>query len=170
VAPPPTNGAWCQGRALAELRELEQSSAALAGGIQEARLAKRQLLDELVEAERQIMLLERKLQLEAEMQVCARCVWARGAGVGGWKISTILQRATSVDTHSACCCDGSGNAHAPGRQRTAQAMLDPSVGEGVVASMRKEVHRMELRHAELLRTQERLMQVRGDGACDTIMY
>jgi hypothetical protein len=49
-------------------------------------------------------------------------------------------------------------------------MLDPSVGEGVVASMRKEVHRMELRHAELLRTQERLMQVRGDGACDTIMY
>lgn len=38
-------------------------------------------------------------------------------------------------------------------------MLDPSVGEGVVQAMRKEVHRMELRHAELLRTQEKLMQV-----------
>lgn len=39
-------------------------------------------------------------------------------------------------------------------------MLDPTVGEGVVAAMRKEVHRMELRHAELMRVQERLMQVR----------
>lgn len=33
------------------------------------------------------------------------------------------------------------------------------MGEGVVAAMRKEVHRMELRHAELMRVQERLMQV-----------
>lgn len=41
-----------------------------------------------------------------------------------------------------------------------QEMLDPTVGEGVVTAMRKEVHRMELRHAELLRVQERLMQVR----------
>lgn len=40
-----------------------------------------------------------------------------------------------------------------------QEMLDPSVGEGIVQAMRKEVHRMELRHAELLRTQEKLMQV-----------
>jgi hypothetical protein len=38
-------------------------------------------------------------------------------------------------------------------------MLDPTVGEGVVTAMRKEVHRMELRHAELMRVQERLMQV-----------
>jgi hypothetical protein len=38
-------------------------------------------------------------------------------------------------------------------------VLDPSVGQGVVAAMRKEVHRMQLRHADLLRTQERLMQV-----------
>jgi hypothetical protein len=41
-------------------------------------------------------------------------------------------------------------------------MLDPSVGEGVVAAMKKEVHRMELRHSELVRTQERLMQVSLD--------
>lgn len=40
-----------------------------------------------------------------------------------------------------------------------QEMLDPTVGEGVVTAMRKEVHRMELRHAELMRVQERLMQV-----------
>lgn len=42
---------------------------------------------------------------------------------------------------------------------TLQEMLDPTIGEGVVAAMRKEVHRMELRHAELQRVQERLMQV-----------
>ncbi len=42
-----------------------------------------------------------------------------------------------------------------------QEVLDPSVGEGVVQAMKKEVHRMELRHAELVKTQERLMQVGG---------
>jgi hypothetical protein len=48
-------------------------------------------------------------------------------------------------------------------------MLDPTVGEGVVTAMRKEVHRMELRHAELLRVQERLMQVRWSlGLCGYI--
>jgi hypothetical protein len=58
-----------QGRALSELRSLEESSAALASAIQEGQLAKRQLLDDMIEAERQIMLTERKLQLEKEMQV-----------------------------------------------------------------------------------------------------
>eukprot|EP00775_Hariotina_reticulata_P007189 gene7189-7403_t len=86
-----------EGRALSELRLLEESSAALASAIQEGQLAKRQLLDDIMEAERQIMLTERKLQLEKEMQ----------------------------------------------------EMLDPSVGEGVVAAMKKEVHRMELRLSEL---------------------
>jgi hypothetical protein len=47
-------------------------------------------------------------------------------------------------------------------------MLDPTVGEGVVTAMRKEVHRMELRHAELLRVQERLMQVSYNTAPDFI--
>ncbi|KAF6257749.1 hypothetical protein COO60DRAFT_1639651 [Scenedesmus sp. NREL 46B-D3] len=95
-----------EGRALCELRSLEETSAALSSAIQEGQLAKQQLVDDMLEAERQIMLAERKIQLEREMQ----------------------------------------------------EMLDPSVGEGVVAAMKREVHRMELRHAELLRTQERLMQ------------
>eukprot|EP00879_Flechtneria_rotunda_P022980 GHRR01024289.1.p1 GENE.GHRR01024289.1~~GHRR01024289.1.p1 ORF type:complete len:288 (+),score=165.84 GHRR01024289.1:3270-4133(+) len=43
-------------------------------------------------------------------------------------------------------------------EKEMQEMLDPTVGEGVVAAMKREVHRMELRHAELLRTQEKLMQ------------
>lgn len=47
-----------------------------------------------------------------------------------------------------------------------QEVLDPSVGESVVATMKREVHRMELRYAELQRTQERLMQVMA-GACDS---
>eukprot|EP00878_Enallax_costatus_P030136 GHUV01032788.1.p1 GENE.GHUV01032788.1~~GHUV01032788.1.p1 ORF type:complete len:692 (+),score=266.59 GHUV01032788.1:452-2527(+) len=58
-----------EGRALAELRELEETSAAVASAIQEAQIAKRALLDDLMEAERQIMLAERKIQLEKEMQV-----------------------------------------------------------------------------------------------------
>jgi hypothetical protein len=70
-------------------------------------MAKRDLLADVVEAERQIMLLERKMQLEKEMQ----------------------------------------------------EMLDPTVGEGVVSTMRKEVHRMELRQGELQRQQEKLVQV-----------
>jgi hypothetical protein len=58
-----------QGRALSELRALEGTSASLAVAIQEAQLAKRQLLDELIDVERRIMLSERKIQLEREMQV-----------------------------------------------------------------------------------------------------
>jgi hypothetical protein len=49
-------------------------------------------------------------------------------------------------------------------------MLDPTVGEGVVAAMKREVHRMELRHAELLRTQERLTQVRLDSLCRRVLH
>ncbi|KAF8063043.1 CCDC40 [Scenedesmus sp. PABB004] len=115
-----------EGRALSELRALEESSAGLAGAIQEAQHTKRCLLDDLLEAERQIMLAERKIQLEKEMQA------RRGSmrqGDAGW----------------------------PPAPRP-QEVLDPTVGEGVVAAMKREVHRMELRHADLLRTQERLMQ------------
>ncbi len=48
---------------------LEETSAAVASAIEEGQLAKRALLDDLMEAERQIMLAERKIQLEKEMQV-----------------------------------------------------------------------------------------------------
>lgn len=71
-----TSVCWCvpQGRALSELRSLEETSAALVSSIQEGTLAKRQLLDDLIEAERQIMLSERKMQLEKEMQVGPRVI------------------------------------------------------------------------------------------------
>lgn len=42
-------------------------------------------------------------------------------------------------------------------EKETQEALDPNVGTDVVASMRKEIHRMELRHGELKRAQERLM-------------
>lgn len=71
-------GAVPQGRALSELRSLEETSAALVSSIQEGTLAKRQLLDDLIEAERQIMLSERKMQLEKEMQVGPYGVFATG--------------------------------------------------------------------------------------------
>ncbi len=42
-------------------------------------------------------------------------------------------------------------------------VLDPSVGQDVVGEMRKEIHRMELRHGELMRLQDKLMQARREG-------
>jgi hypothetical protein len=54
---------------MSELRALEEEAAGLARSIDEAALLKRQLLDEVLEGERQVALLERKLALEKEMQV-----------------------------------------------------------------------------------------------------
>lgn len=39
-------------------------------------------------------------------------------------------------------------------------VLDPEVGQDVVSAMKKEIHRMELRHSELMKLQEKLIQVR----------
>lgn len=79
-----------QGRALSELRSLEETSASLVSAIQEGTLAKRQLLDDLIEAERQIMLSERKIQLEKEMQVCTRS--QRCAGCPRLAVSCCVRR------------------------------------------------------------------------------
>ena len=38
-----------------------------------------------------------------------------------------------------------------------QEALDPAVGHEVLAELRKEIHRLQLRHQELLRSQERLV-------------
>ncbi len=67
----------------------------------QGRAAKRDTLAEIVEAERQIMLWERKIALEKEMA----------------------------------------------------EVMDPTVGQDVVGEMKKEIHRMTLRHAELMRLQ-----------------
>lgn len=65
------------------------------------------MLSEIIEAEREIMLWERKIQLEREMH----------------------------------------------------EVLDPEAGQDVVSAMKKEIHRMELRYADLMKIQERLIQV-----------
>lgn len=39
-----------------------------------------------------------------------------------------------------------------------QEVLDPTVGQDVVGEMKKEIHRMELRHGELMKLQEKMMQ------------
>jgi hypothetical protein len=87
-----------QGRALSELRSLEETSASLVSAIQEGALAKRQLLDDLIEAERQIMLSERKIQLEREMQV------GGGRGVRGMscRSSQVGSCATAAKWAGAC--------------------------------------------------------------------
>lgn len=89
-----------------ELKELEVEAVRLESRIEQSAEEKRQVLAEVVEAERQIMLWERKIQLEKETQ----------------------------------------------------AALDPEVGNDVVTAMKKEIHRMEHRHAELMRRQEALIQ------------
>lgn len=38
-------------------------------------------------------------------------------------------------------------------------VLDPTVGQDVVGEMKKEIHRMTLRHGELMKVQEKLMSV-----------
>lgn len=91
--------------AMRALRESEQECAALESKIDEVINEKRASIAEIMERERQIVLWERKIQLEKETQ----------------------------------------------------AALDPDVGTDVIAGMRKEIHRMEIRQGELLRMQERLM-------------
>jgi len=88
------------------LKELETQSVKLENKIEQTTDEKKRVLAELVEAERQIMLWERKIQLEKEMQEA----------------------------------------------------LDPNIGGDIVDAMKKEIHRMTLRHQELMKQQERLIQ------------
>mmetsp|Transcript_18918 Transcript_18918/g.39374 ORF Transcript_18918/g.39374 Transcript_18918/m.39374 type:complete len:913 (-) Transcript_18918:91-2829(-) len=52
-----------------ELKELEGEAVQMEGKISQVKAAKNQILDEIVEAERQILLWEKKIQLEKETQV-----------------------------------------------------------------------------------------------------
>ncbi|GIL43650.1 hypothetical protein Vafri_1318 [Volvox africanus] len=56
-----------EGRIMNDLRTMEEEAARLNSQIEEGRQSKRDTLSEIVEAERQIMLWERKIQLEKEM-------------------------------------------------------------------------------------------------------
>ncbi|GMH42071.1 hypothetical protein BSKO_09990 [Bryopsis sp. KO-2023] len=91
---------------VADLKNTEEEAVRLECQIEQAGDEKRGVVSDILEVEREIMLWERKIQLEHEMQ----------------------------------------------------NVLDPEVGQDVTSAMKKEIHRMELRHAELLRIQEKLMQ------------
>ena len=92
-------------RIMNQLHELEAETNQLLEKIQVKENEKRQILSEMVEYERQILLWEREIHLEREMQ----------------------------------------------------ATIDPNVGQDVVGAMKKEIHRMKLRHQELIRQQEKLI-------------
>lgn len=94
-----------ESRIMNDLRILEEEAAHLNALIEVGRATKQDTLAEVVEVERQIMLWERKILLEKEMQ----------------------------------------------------DVLDPTIGQDVVGEMRKEIHRMELRHGELMKLQEKLI-------------
>lgn len=89
-----------------KLKELEVQSIEMEATIQATTEEKNQLLNDIVEAEKQVMLWERKIQLEKETQ----------------------------------------------------ATLDAGVGQDVIQSMGKEIHRMKLRLTALTRRQEELIQ------------
>lgn len=89
-----------------KLKEMEVSSIETEATIQATTEEKNQLLNDIVEAEKQVMLWERKIQLEKETQ----------------------------------------------------ATLDAGVGQDVIHSMAKEIHRMKLRLTALTRRQEELIQ------------
>ena len=44
-------------------------------------------------------------------------------------------------------------------EKEMQAALEPDVGQDVAQSLRKEIHRMELKHRDLLQQQECLIRV-----------
>lgn len=92
---------------MAELKGMEEDAAHLESQIDRSRDSKSNALSDTLNVEREILLWERKIQLEREMQ----------------------------------------------------QVLDPEVGQDLSAAMKKEIHRMQLRHAELARLQERLIQV-----------
>lgn len=89
-----------------KLKEMEVSSIEMEAAIQATNEEKTQLLNDIVEAEKQVMLWERKIQLEKETQ----------------------------------------------------ATLDTGVGQDVIHSMSKEIHRMKLRLQALNRRQEELIK------------
>merc|ERR1711968_385671 len=89
-----------------KLKELEMQSIESEAKIHATNEEKNQLLNDIVEAEKQVMLWERKIQLEKETQ----------------------------------------------------ATLDAGVGQDVIHSMSKEIHRMKLRLTALTRRQEELIQ------------
>merc|ERR1719231_130919 len=89
-----------------KLKEMEVSSIEMEAAIQATNEEKTQLLNDIVEAEKQVMLWERKIQLEKETQ----------------------------------------------------ATLDTGVGQDVIHSMSKEIHRMKLRLQALTRRQEELIK------------
>ncbi len=88
-----------------KLKMLEEQSLKTQGGIEALKREKQRLFDEVIEAERQIMLWEKKIQLEKETQ----------------------------------------------------AALDNEYGQPEIRAMKKEIHRMELRMAQLRKEQERLV-------------
>ena len=46
--------------------------------------------------------------------------------------------------------------------------MDPNVGQDVVGEMKREIHRMQLRHAELMKLQEKLVVV-SDVCASTLL-
>merc|ERR1719231_1997366 len=89
-----------------KLKEMQTESIEMEAAIQSTTEEKNQLLNDIVEAEKQVMLWERKIQLEKETQ----------------------------------------------------ATLDTGVGQDVIHSMSKEIHRMKLRLQALNRRQEELIK------------
>jgi len=130
-----------------------------------------------LEAERQVALWQRKLQLEREIQevldpsvgegVLQVGRWLAGGG-GGAADGSVARVRQSVSGGGAPAWGRVCRRWVPiwlwecrpcRRRCTACNLTFPPLAFGMQA-MQKEVHRMQLRHAELMRTQERLVQVR----------
>merc|ERR1719424_2502163 len=88
-----------------KLKEIEQNCIQTENEVDTLRLEKEAMMEEIVESERQVMLWERKIHLEKEMQEA----------------------------------------------------LDPSIGQAETGSMKKEIHRMELRYEQLKRRQDQMI-------------
>merc|ERR1711904_656593 len=94
-----------EGEFIVKLKEIEGACVSMEQNIEKVKEEKEQAQADLIEAERQVMLWERHIILEKEMQEA----------------------------------------------------LDPAVGQVESAAMKKEIHRMELRHDQLKRRQEQMI-------------
>lgn len=114
---------------MAELKDQEAIAKQVESSIEECTTNKNELLSEVLETERQIMLWERKLQLDREMQQLLDPTVGQ-VGCPLHDVQNVLCVPVETDL----------------------------VLQDVLGAMKKEIHRMELRKADLERVKEQLMK------------
>lgn len=116
-----------------KLKELQRNSEQMEKDIVECKEQKNQLLEDILEAERQVMLWEKKILLEKETQEALDPEYGQAEVAGAWRLFSVWFFSTQL-------------------QVSLKILLQFETG------MKKEIHRMELRLRQLTTKQEEMMQ------------